>query len=128
MIIQLLDGFVWKRGGRKLERSLQRTEGQQSIDPVDLMDKTFLATLKERYHLDALKQSRDSKLFQRKILDHINERIKEVEDTQKQRMTREKNIQNDPKTKCTLKQKSLMKSFSKTQSRSLLTWCKKPTC
>ena len=125
MIIQLLDGFVWKRGGRKLERSLQRTENQQSINPVDLMDKTFLATLKERYHLDALKQNRDSKLFQMKSLDHMNERIKEIEDTQKQRMTREKNIQNDPKTKCTLKQKSLMESFSKTQSRSLLTCCKR---
>ena len=31
------------------------------LDPVDLMDKTYLATLKERYRLDALKQSRDSK-------------------------------------------------------------------
>ena len=69
-------GLFGKEEGEKLERSLQRTEDQQSIDPVDLMDKTFLATLKERYHLDALKQGRDSKLFQRKSLDHMNERIK----------------------------------------------------
>ena len=59
MIIQLLDGFVWKEEGEKLESSLQRTEYQQSIDPVDLMNKAFLATLKERYHFDALKQIRD---------------------------------------------------------------------
>ena len=68
-------GLFGKEEEEKLERSLQRTEDQQSIDPVDLMDKTFLATLKERYHLDALKQSRDSKLLQRKSLDHMNERI-----------------------------------------------------
>ena len=93
-------GLFGKEEGEKLERSLQRTEDQQSIDPVDLMDKTFLATLKEKYHLDALKQSsRDSKPFQKKNLDHMNGRIKEMEDTQKQRMTREKNIQNDLKTK-----------------------------
>ena len=117
-----------KEEGEKLESSLQSTEDQQSIDPVDLMGKAFLATLEERYHLDALKQIRDSKLFQRKSLDHMIERIKEMEDTQKQRMTREKNIQNDRTTKCTLKQKSLMESFSKIQSQSLLTWCKKPNC
>ena len=117
-------GLFGKEEGEKLESSLQRTEDQQSTDPVDLMDKAFLATLKERYHLDALKQIRDSNLFQRKSLDHMNERIKEMEDTQKQRMTRKKNIQNDPTTKCTLKQKSLMETFSK--NLSLLTWCKTP--
>ena len=80
-------GLLGKEEGKKLESSLQRTKDQQSIDPVDLMDKAFLATLKERYHLDDLKQIRDSKLFQRKSLDDMNERIKETEDTQKQRMT-----------------------------------------
>ena len=59
-------GLYGKVEGEKLESSLQRTEYQQSIDPVDLMNKAFLATLKERYHLDALKQIRDSKLFQGK--------------------------------------------------------------
>ena len=121
-------GLYGKEEGEKLESSLQRTEYQQSIDPVDLMNKAFLATLKERNYLDALKQIRDSKLFQGKSLDHKNEIIKELEATQKQRMTWEKNIQNDPTTKCTLKQKSLMETFSKNQSRSLLTWCKKPNC
>ena len=121
-------GLYGKEEGEKLESSLQRTEYQQSIDPVDLMNKAFLATLKERYHLDALKQIRDSKLFQGKSLDHMNEIIKEMEATQKQRMTWKKNIQNDPTTKCTLKQKSLMETFSKNQSRSLLSWCKKPNC
>ena len=121
-------GLFRKEEGEKLESSLQITEDQQSINPVDLMDKAFLATSKERYHLDALKQIRDSKLFQRKSLDHMNERIKEMEDTQKQRMTCEKNIQNDRTTKCTLKQKSLMETFSKNQFQSLLTWCKKPNC
>ena len=116
-------GLFGKEEGEKLESSLQRTEDHQSIDPVDLMDKAFLATLKERYHLDALKQIRDSKLFQRKSLHHMNERIKEMEETQKQRMTREKNIKNDPTIKCTLKQKSLMNTFSK--NLSLLTWCRK---
>ena len=116
-------GLFGKEEGEKLESSLQRTEYQQSIDPVDLTNKAFLATLKERYHLDALnlKQIRDSKLFQGKSLDHMNEIIKEMEATQKQRMTWKKNIQNDPTTKCTLKQKSLMETFSKNQSRSLLT-------
>ena len=128
MIIQLLDGFYGKEEGEKLESSLQRTEYQQSIDPVVLMNKAFLATLKESNHLDALKQIRDSKLFQEKSLDHMNEIIKEVEAAQKQRMTWIKNIQNDPTTKCTLKQKTLMEIFSKNQSRSLLTWCKKPNC
>ena len=85
-------GLFGKEEGEKLESSLQRTEDQQSIDPVDLMDKAFLATLKERYHLDALKQIRDSKLFQRKSLDHMNERIKGSEDTQKQRMTRKRSF------------------------------------
>ena len=66
-------GLFGKEEGEKLESSLQRTEDQQRIDPVDLMDKAFLATLKERYHLDALKQIRDSKLFQGKSLDHMNE-------------------------------------------------------
>ena len=47
-------GLFGKEEGEKIESSLQRTENQQSIDPVDLMDKAFLATLKERYHLDAL--------------------------------------------------------------------------
>ena len=70
MIIQLLDGFVWKEEGEKLESSLQRTEYQQSIDPVDLMNKAFLATLKERYHLDALKQIRDSKLSREEFRSH----------------------------------------------------------
>ena len=121
-------GLYGKEEREKLESSLQRTEYQQSIDPVDLMNEAFLATLKERYHLDALKQIRDSKLFQGKSLDHMNEIIKEMEATQKQRMTWKKNIQNHPTTKCTLKQKSLMETFSKNQSRSLLTWCKKPNC
>ena len=120
--------FVGKRRGRKIWKQFKRTEDQQSIDPVDLMNKAFLATLKERYHLDVPKQIRDSKLFQRKSLDHMNERIKEMEATQQQRMTCKKNIQNDPTTKCTLKQKSLMENFSKNQSRPLLTWCKKPNC
>ena len=53
-------GLYGKEEGEKLESSLQRTEYQQSMDPVDLMNKAFLATLKERYHLDALKQIRDS--------------------------------------------------------------------
>ena len=110
-------GLYGKEEGEKLESSLQRTEYQQSIDTVDLMNKAFLATLKERYHLDALKQIGDSKLFQGKSLDHMNEIIKEMEATQKQRMTRKKNIQNDPTTKCTLNQKSLMETFSKNQSR-----------
>ena len=110
-----------KFDGEKSESSLQRTEDQQSIDPVNLMDKAFLAALKERYHLYALKQIRDSKFFERKSLDHMNERIKEMEDTQKQRMTCKKNIHNDPTTKCNLRQKSLMETFSKNQSRSLLT-------
>ena len=79
-------GLYGKEEGEKLESSLQRTEYQQSIDPVDMMNKPFLATLKERYHLDALKQIRDSKLFQGKSLDHINKIIKEMEATQKQRM------------------------------------------
>ena len=118
-------GLFGKEDGEELESSLQRTEDQQSIDPVDLMDNAFLATLKERYHLDALKQIRDSKLFQGKSLDHMNERIKEMEATQKQRMTCKKNIQNNSITKCTLKQKSLMETFSKNQSWSLVTWCKK---
>ena len=69
-------GLFGKEKGEKLESSLQRSEDQQSIDPVDLMDKAFLATLKERYHLDTLKQIRDSKLFQGESLDHMNERIK----------------------------------------------------
>ena len=106
-------GLYGKEEGEKLESSLQTTEDQQSINPVDLMDKAFLATLKERYHLDALKQIRDLKLFQG---NHMNERIKEMEATQKQRMTCKKNIQNNPTTKCTLKQKSLMETFSKNQS------------
>ena len=80
-------GLYGKEEGEKLESSLQRTEYQQIIDPVDLMNKAFLATLKERNHLDALKQIRDSKLFQGKSLDHMNEIIKEVEAAQKQRMT-----------------------------------------
>ena len=77
------------------------------------MNKAFLATSKEEYHLEALKQIRDSRLFHGKSLDHMNERIKEMEATQKQRTTCEKNVQNDPTTKCTLKQKSLMETFSK---------------
>ena len=121
-------GLYGKEEGEKLESSLQRTEYQQSIDPVNLMNKAFLATLKERYHLDALKQIRDSKLFQGKSLDDMNEIIKEMEATQKQRMTWKKNIQNDRTTKYTLKQKSLRETFSKNQFRSLLTWCKKPNC
>ena len=60
-------GLFGKEEGEKLESSLQRTEDQQNIDPVDLMDKAFLATLKERYHLDALKQIRDSKLFKGRV-------------------------------------------------------------
>ena len=91
-------GLYGKEERQKLESSLQRTEYQQSIDPVDLMNKAFLATLKERYHLDALKQIRDSKLFQGKSLDHMNKMIKEMEATQKQRMTWKKNIQNNPTT------------------------------
>ena len=67
-------GLLGKEEGEKLESSLQRTKDQQSIDPVDLMDKAFLAILKERYHLDDLKQIRDSKLFQRKSLDDMKER------------------------------------------------------
>ena len=106
-------GLFGKEEGEKLESSLQRTEDQQSIYPVDLMGKAFLATLKEKYHLGALTQIRDSKLFQGKSLDHMNERIKEMEATQKQRTICKKNIQNDPTTKCTLKQKSLMETFSK---------------
>ena len=78
-------GLYGKEEGEKLESSLQRTEYQQSIDPVDLTNKAFLATLKERYHLDALKQIRDSKLFQGKSLDHMNEIIKEMEATQQGR-------------------------------------------
>ena len=85
-------GLFGKEEGEKLESSLQRTEDQQSIDPVDLMDKAFLATLKERYHLDALKQIRDSKHFQRKSLARMNERIEELEDTPKQRMTRKRSF------------------------------------
>ena len=61
-------GLFGKEEGEKLESSLQRTEDQQSTHPVDLMDKAFLATLKERYDFDALKQIRDTKLFQRKSL------------------------------------------------------------
>ena len=72
-------GLYGKEEGEKLESSLQRTEYQQSIDPVDLMNKAFLATLKGRYHLDASKQIRDSKLFQGKSLDHMNKIIKEME-------------------------------------------------
>ena len=109
-------GLFGKEEGEKLESSLQRTEDQQSIGLVDLMDKAFLATVKERYHLDVRKQIRDSKLFQGKSLDHMNKRIKEMEATQKQRMTCRKSIQNDPTTKFTLKQKSLMETFSKNQS------------
>ena len=49
------------------ERNLKEVyKEQQGIDPVDLVDKAFLATLEERYHLDALKQIKDSKLFQGK--------------------------------------------------------------
>ena len=102
--------------GEKLESSLQRAEDQQSIDPVDLMDKTFLATLKERNHLDALKQIRYSKLFQEKTLDHVNKTIKEMEAVQKQRMACKKNFPNNPTTKSISKQKSLMETLSKNQS------------
>ena len=92
-LVQLLDGLFGKEKGEKLESSLQRTEDQQSIDPVDSMGKAFLATLKEKYHLGAPKQIRDSKLFQGKSLDHMNEITKEMEATQKQRMTCKENIQ-----------------------------------
>ena len=60
-------GLFGKEEGEKLESSLQRTGDQQSIDPVDLMDKAFLATLKEKYHLGALKQIRDSKPFKARV-------------------------------------------------------------
>ena len=44
---EILMGLFGKEEGEKLESSLQRTEDQKSIDPVDLMDKAFLATLKK---------------------------------------------------------------------------------
>ena len=68
-----------------------------------------------------------SELFQGKALDHMNERIKEKEAIQNQIMTCKKDVQNNPTTKCTSKQKSLMETFSKNQSWSLLTWSKKLT-
>ena len=40
-------GLYGREEGEKLENSLQRTEDQQSIDPVDLINKAFLATLKK---------------------------------------------------------------------------------
>ena len=100
---EILMGCLEKRREKTL-RQFANSQTPESINPVDSMDKAFLATLKERYHLDALKQIRDSKLFQGKILDHTNERIKEKEAIQKQRMTCKKNIQNNPTTKCTSKQ------------------------
>ena len=69
-MLKSLVGLFEKEEREKLESSLQRAKDQQSIDPIDLMDKAFLATLKERYHHDAPKQIRDSRPVYTKVNTH----------------------------------------------------------